>query len=77
LSRRRTQATIPEPYETLGSLRAAVLALKELVETLAGQRGQAYDAAVTWGDLLDANVVKIEQVPQGIGSVPLPKTPKP
>jgi hypothetical protein len=77
MSRRRIQATVPEPYESLSSLRASVLALKELVETLAGQRGQAYDVAVTWGDLLDANVVKIEQVPQDIGSRPLPKTPKP
>ena len=37
MSRRRTQATIPEPYEDVRSLRTSVAALKELVETLAGQ----------------------------------------
>jgi hypothetical protein len=71
LSKRRPQATIPEPYEDVKSLRSSAVATKELVETLAGQRGQAYDAAVTWGDLLDLGVIKPEQVPQDIGSTPI------
>jgi hypothetical protein len=63
-----TQATIPEPYEDVKSLRTTALATKELVETLAGQRGQAYDVAITWGDMLDLGLVTTEQVPKDIGS---------
>jgi hypothetical protein len=43
------------------------MATKELIETLAGQRGQNLDAAVTWGDLVDLELVKMEQVPRDIG----------
>jgi hypothetical protein len=66
--RKRVQMTIPEPYETLASLRTSVLANKELTEVLAGQRGNSDDAAVTWGDLLDLGIVKPEQVPPNVGS---------
>lgn len=48
---RKPQATIPEPYENLASLRAVALATKELVETLAGQRGGREGHAVTFGEL--------------------------
>jgi hypothetical protein len=68
---RRDQVTIPEPYEDLPTLRAAAMANKELTETLAGQRGQAYDAAVTWRDLLELGLISKEQIPTDIGSVPL------
>lgn len=68
---KRKQASIPEPYEDVKSLRRTAEATKELLETLAGQRGQAYDAAVTWGDLLDLGVIKPEQVPRDIGSKPI------
>jgi hypothetical protein len=45
-------ATIPEPYEDVKSLRASVMALKELVEELTGQRGVNRDSeAVTFADL--------------------------
>lgn len=71
MSKRRPQATIPEPYQTLESLRATAMGTKELVETLAGQRGQAYDAAVTWQDLLNLGLIKPEQIPRDIGSHPL------
>lgn len=64
---RRQQATIPEPYPEVNSLRTAALATKELVEALAGQRGGAYDVAVTWGDLLDLGIVKLEQMPTEYG----------
>lgn len=67
MSRRRTQATIPEPYENVASLRATALATKELVEGLAGQRGGPVDIAVTWADLIDLGLIKQEQVPHEIG----------
>lgn len=70
-SQRRAQVTIPEPYENLASLRASLQATKELVELLAGQRGQAYTTAVTWQDLLDVGLIKHEQVPKDLGSRPL------
>jgi hypothetical protein len=46
-------ATIPEPYEDVRALRTSVMALKELVEELTGQRGGADRAneAVTFGEL--------------------------
>lgn len=51
MSKRRVQATIPEPYETVSSLRATAMATKELVEVLAGQRGDHEDWAVTHGEM--------------------------
>jgi hypothetical protein len=70
-SKRRPQVTIPDPHENLASLRSTVLALKELVEMLAGQRGQAYDVAVTWQDLLDLQLVNKDDIPRDIGSNPI------
>ena len=67
MSRRRTQATIPEPYENMGALRATAAATKELVEGLAGQRGGPTDIAVTWADLIDLGLIKEEQVPEEFG----------
>jgi hypothetical protein len=61
------QATIPEPYTDLGSLRATAMATKQLVEALAGQRGTVDDIAITWGDLLRLGVIKPDQVPSWIG----------
>lgn len=51
MSKRRTMATIPEPYEDIKSVYRSVLAMKELVEMLAGQRGQQEDWAVTFSDM--------------------------
>lgn len=65
---KRTQATIPVPYENLASLRTTALATKELVESLAGQIGNSDDVAVTWGDLLRLGVIRPEQVPRDLGS---------
>ena len=67
MSRQRNQMTVPEPYENLSSLRSTALATKELVEVLTGQRGQAADIAVTWGDLIDLGLIKPDQVPSYIG----------
>lgn len=64
----RSQVSVPEPYETLSSLRSTALALKELTEVLAGQRGSANDAAVTWGDLVALGLIKQDQVPTNVGS---------
>jgi hypothetical protein len=62
------RVSIPEPLQELGSLRATALATKELVESLAGQRGDPRDAAVTWQDLIDLGLVIPSEIPQGIGS---------
>ena len=67
----QTQVTIPEPYENIESVYRTVLAMKELVEMLAGQRGQAYDVAVTWQDLLDLDWIRHEDIPYDIGSHPI------
>jgi hypothetical protein len=55
--------TIPEPYTTVASLYASVKALKESVEMLNGQRGDADNITVTWGQLLALGIVKPEQLP--------------
>lgn len=65
--KKRVQATVPEPLEDVKSLRASVMGLKELAETLAGQRGQAYDFAVTWGDLIDLGLITEQQLPYAFG----------
>lgn len=48
--------SIPEPSPTLEGLQAAVAALKQTVEALAGQRGTGDHAAVTWADLATLGV---------------------
>ena len=53
MSKRRIFATVPEPYTDVYSLYASVMALKELVEGLTGQRGGLEDQAVMRGDLPD------------------------
>lgn len=53
MSDRRVQTTIPEPYQDVRSLRATCMALKELVEVLAGQRGDGTERAVTVTDVND------------------------
>jgi hypothetical protein len=68
---RQVQVTIPEPYENVESLYRTVLSLKELVEMLAGQRGQAFDVAVTWQDMLDLQLIRYEDIPYDIGSRPI------
>lgn len=58
MSKRRIYAAVPEPYANVNSLYASVLALKELVEGLTGQRGGAEDQAVMKADLPDPPQVK-------------------
>jgi hypothetical protein len=67
-SKRREQVTIPEPYEDVASIYRTVLQLKELVEVLAGQRGNRVDVAVTWQDLLDLQLVRDAEIPKDIGN---------
>jgi len=62
------RVSIPEPLQEIGSLRATALATKELVESLAGQRGDPRNTAVTWQDLIDLGLVIPSEIPQGIGS---------
>ena len=62
------QVSIPEPNENLPSLRSVAVATKELVETLAGQRGDPRDVAVTWGDLINLGLVTKQDIPRDIGS---------
>lgn len=63
MSRKRPQQTIPDPYATLTSLQATVSAMKELVESMAGQRGGLDDICVTWQELIDLGLIKEDQVP--------------
>jgi hypothetical protein len=67
MSKKRTQVTIPEPYENAHSLRVSLLAAKELIEMLAGQRGEVADHAVTWDDMVKLGIIKPEQVPPELG----------
>jgi len=67
---KRVQATIPEPYEDVRSLRASVMALKELVETMAGQRGAPTDAVPTWQDLVDLGITTESRIPANVGTRP-------
>jgi len=68
---RQPQVTIPEPTEDIASIYRTIVPIKELVEMLAGQRGQAYDVAVTWQDLLDLQLVRKAEIPFDIGSHPI------
>ncbi len=65
---RVAQVTIPEPTTDPASLRATAMATKELVETLAGQRGRPVDVAVTWQDLLDLQLIREQDIPYDLGS---------
>lgn len=66
---RRLRVAIPEPTEDVRSLRASVMALKELAETLAGQRGD--DPAVTVSDL-DQRFTQLTNTTAGAVWSPLP-----
>ena len=66
MSRRRSQQTIPDPYATLSSLQSTVSAMKELVESMAGQRGGLDDICVTWQELIDLGLIKKDQVPEDV-----------
>jgi len=70
----KRQAAIPTPYEDTKALYRTVMAMKELVECLAGQRGSLGDVAVTWQDLIDHGVIKPEQAPAALGSHRLQRT---
>ncbi|HEY5970704.1 MAG TPA: hypothetical protein VIT22_01820 [Pseudoxanthomonas sp.] len=50
-AQRVRQVAIPTPYEDAGALYRTAVATKELVEMLAGQRGDRDDHAVTWADM--------------------------
>lgn len=65
---REEQVTIPQPTPTLDGLMASVLAIKEMVEVLAAQRGDPRDTAVTWRQLLELGIVTPHDVPVDIGS---------
>lgn len=67
LKRKSAQRAIPEPTTDPAALYASVDALKEVVETLAGQRGRALDVAVTWADLVEAGLIQLNQVPTNVG----------
>jgi hypothetical protein len=64
---RRTQQTIPEAYLDLMSLHASVVAMKEILETLTGQRNHANDAVPTWQDLVELGLIQPDQVPKDVG----------
>ena len=66
-AKRFNQPTIPEPYENTGALYRTAVGTKELVETLAGQRGLPTDVAVTWGDLVMLGLITKDRIPKDIG----------
>ena len=66
--KRRDQVTIPDPVATVESLHATVSAMKELLETLAGQRGRPNDAAITWDDMLRLQKITNADIPKDIGT---------
>jgi hypothetical protein len=47
----------------VNSLRASVVAVKEVVEVLTRQRKPITSAAVTWQDLVDLGLITSAQVP--------------
>ena len=57
-------SAIPVPTDNAVSLKNTVVALKENVEVLTSQRGDRLNAAVTWQDLLDLELVTPLQVPK-------------
>ena len=59
---------IPHPELDLASMYAALQATVEAVEMLQGQRGSAYDCAVTWGDLVQLGLITEDQVPTDVGA---------
>jgi len=67
LERHRRFPSIPNPSPNLESLTQVCTALKEAVELLTEQRtrGQELNATATWGDLVNAGVVSVDQVPKG------------
>lgn len=68
MSHRRTQTAVPQPLASLHSLQQTAVALKELVEVMAGQRGQPTTTVVTWGDLVELGLIQADQVPTDLGS---------
>lgn len=58
-----TVPSIPEPSQEAQSLQVSIMALKEAVEILSGQR-RGSQPPVTWEDLVRLGVVKQEDVPR-------------
>lgn len=54
---------IPDPTLDPASLRDSVLALKQAFEIHSHQRASPLNAAVTWQDLVNLNLITISQVP--------------
>lgn len=61
--RKGAQVTIPEPYEDIGSLYRVAVTTKELVEVLAGQRGDPGDRAVTYAEFRPPDRPKLAPQP--------------
>lgn len=64
----RSVPAIPEPLANIPALYETVKAVKEVVETLAGQRNSRDDMAVTWRDLDKFNLGQGYPVYSGDGS---------
>lgn len=67
-SKRRVMQTIPDPNKNIDSMHATLMGMKELLEVLAGQRGRPLNAAITWQDLVDLQMIKQADVPTDIGT---------
>lgn len=55
---------IPDPNRTVDGMFETVLTLKQLAETLSGQRrGSRGQSAVTWDDLVELGLIEELQIP--------------
>lgn len=55
---------IPDPSTDPEALRRSDLAMKETLEIMTGVRGNRFDSAVTWQDLVDLGIIVPTQVPK-------------
>lgn len=66
-NRGRKYPGIPDPTMTMEGLFQTVMALKEAVELLTGQRGASLKivtSGVTWADLIELGLIERDQIPR-------------
>lgn len=61
---------IPVPQASFAALVESVQALKQAVEVLNGAAGEKIQRSVTWVDLINLGLVKVEEVPEKLDAYP-------
>lgn len=56
-------SAIPEPQKNIDSMYEAIVALKQIVEVLAGQRGDATGRAATFRELVNIGLIEEDEIP--------------